>query len=98
MEAAVLTPQTNTERRFKARPANLNGVETSVKTDEYADIVNCPSCNNELELGETEPVLCPFCGFDLETYEDNALVAMMEEALKEPGFVSMEEVFEVLRR
>jgi len=64
-------------------------------------IVNCPNCKKELEMGEVEPLLCPFCGFDLEEYEDMVFGLMMEELKNDPenaGFVSEEEIFKVLRR
>ena len=84
MKAVVITPQTNTGMRFKTRPHTLNSVSEKHRTREETFIANCPNCNNELELGEVEPVLCPFCGFDLEEYEDMVFGCMMEEAMKEP--------------
>ena len=84
METSVIEPATEA--------ANSN------PTAEETFIANCPNCKKELEMGDVEPVLCPFCGFDLEEYEDRVFGLMMEEAMNEPGYVTMEEVFEVLRR
>jgi len=84
MNTVVIEPKT------KAAKSNPIAEETF--------IVKCPNCKNKLEMGEAEPVLCPFCGFDLEEYEDRVFGLMMEEAMKEPGYVTMEEVFEILRR